>query len=216
LAAADVNEFLMDQAVQSFAGTAARGSAIATPVTGMTTYLEDIKDLRIYDGSEYRSPFGLTMLLNETFTSAAGVSVNNVFSSEYQNYRVMLDVSNFSSNPEVQYRLRASGVDLGSGSTDYHFSNVLNITSATFSRNAGTGIASLMPSSGAPSFSGSFDIYNPFATAITRTLGNGIQPNGASTLHGGGYNQTTSADGISISVSTGTFTGNFRIYGYRD
>jgi hypothetical protein len=41
LDASDVNTFLMDQSVMSFAGTAARGSAIATPVEGMVTYLED-------------------------------------------------------------------------------------------------------------------------------------------------------------------------------
>lgn len=41
LDASDVNTFLMDQSVMSFGGTAARGSAIATPVEGMLTFLED-------------------------------------------------------------------------------------------------------------------------------------------------------------------------------
>jgi hypothetical protein len=41
LDASDVNTFLMDQSVMSFAGTAARGSAIPSPVDGMLTYLED-------------------------------------------------------------------------------------------------------------------------------------------------------------------------------
>jgi hypothetical protein len=60
LAAADVNEFLMDQAVQSFAGTAARGSAIDTAVEGMVSYLEDANVLSIYDGSAWKTSLATT------------------------------------------------------------------------------------------------------------------------------------------------------------
>jgi hypothetical protein len=53
LAAADVNSFLMDQTVMSFAGTAARGSAIGTATEGMLTYLEDSDTYQSYDGSSW-------------------------------------------------------------------------------------------------------------------------------------------------------------------
>jgi len=53
LAAADVNEFLQDQAVMSFAGTAARGSAIGTAVEGMVSYLEDIDSLSVNNGTDW-------------------------------------------------------------------------------------------------------------------------------------------------------------------
>lgn len=53
LTAAAVNENLMDQAVMSFAGSAARGSAIPSPVEGMVTYLEDVNGLSLYDGSSW-------------------------------------------------------------------------------------------------------------------------------------------------------------------
>jgi len=48
LQAADVNDFLMDQSVMVFAGTAARGSAIPSPSEGMVTYLEDADELQVY------------------------------------------------------------------------------------------------------------------------------------------------------------------------
>ena len=48
LQAADVNDFLMDQSVMVFAGTAARGSAIPSPTEGMVTYLEDADELQVY------------------------------------------------------------------------------------------------------------------------------------------------------------------------
>jgi hypothetical protein len=63
LDASDVNTFLMDQSVMTFGGTAARGSAIPTPIEGMVTYLEDSNSLELYDGSGW--------------TSAAGVSSGN-------------------------------------------------------------------------------------------------------------------------------------------
>ena len=63
LDASDVNTFLMDQSVMTFGGTAARGSAIPTPVEGMVTYLEDSNSLQLWEGSRW--------------TAAAGVSSGN-------------------------------------------------------------------------------------------------------------------------------------------
>jgi hypothetical protein len=53
LDASDVNTFLMDQAVMSFAGTAARGSAITTPTEGMLTYLADSDSFEFFDGTSF-------------------------------------------------------------------------------------------------------------------------------------------------------------------
>jgi hypothetical protein len=60
LDASDVNTFLMDQSVMSFAGTAARGSAIATPVEGMAAYLQDSNILSIYDGAAWKTSLATT------------------------------------------------------------------------------------------------------------------------------------------------------------
>jgi hypothetical protein len=53
LAAADVNSFLMDQAVQTFASSAARSSAIGTATEGMVTWLNDENALQVYDGTAW-------------------------------------------------------------------------------------------------------------------------------------------------------------------
>jgi hypothetical protein len=83
LAAADVNSFLMDQTVMSFAGTAARGSAIGTAVEGMVTYLEDSNILSIYDGSAWKTslaPTGsiLQVVMGETTTTTSTTSTDGV------------------------------------------------------------------------------------------------------------------------------------------
>jgi hypothetical protein len=52
LTAANVQDYLMDQAVMVFAGTAARGSALPSPETGMTAY-STATGLQVYDGNDW-------------------------------------------------------------------------------------------------------------------------------------------------------------------
>ena len=53
LTAADVNGYLMDQAVMVFANIAARTSAISSPSDGMMSYLVDLAQVYLYDGSAW-------------------------------------------------------------------------------------------------------------------------------------------------------------------
>ena len=53
LSATDVNTYLMNQMVMTFAGTAARGSAIPTPTEGMLTYLADTDTFQFWNGSSF-------------------------------------------------------------------------------------------------------------------------------------------------------------------
>jgi hypothetical protein len=48
----NVQNYLMDQAVMVFAGTAARGSALPSPETGMTAY-STATGLQVYDGNDW-------------------------------------------------------------------------------------------------------------------------------------------------------------------
>lgn len=75
LRAADVNGYLMDQAVMRFAGTAARGSAIGTATEGMISYLDDINAVQVYDGTAWAD----TM-------SRGNIILNSDFSINQRNY----------------------------------------------------------------------------------------------------------------------------------
>jgi hypothetical protein len=81
LAAADVNSFLMDQSVMSFAGTAARGSAIPSPVEGMTAYLEDSNILSLYDGSAWKTSLATTGSILQVVTDVEAVQVSTTSAS---------------------------------------------------------------------------------------------------------------------------------------
>jgi hypothetical protein len=53
LTAAQVNGYLMDQSVMVFASASARSSAIATASAGMSTYLTDVKQFQVYNGTAW-------------------------------------------------------------------------------------------------------------------------------------------------------------------
>jgi hypothetical protein len=77
LDASDVNTYLMDQSVMTFAGTAARGSAIGTAVEGMVTYLEDSNSLQLWDGSSWTSAGGV---------SSGNAIINGAFEINQRNF----------------------------------------------------------------------------------------------------------------------------------
>lgn len=54
LLASEVNTFMMEQQIMVFAGTAARGSAIAAPTEGMFAFLKDEDKLTFHDGSDWQ------------------------------------------------------------------------------------------------------------------------------------------------------------------
>ena len=130
LAAADVNNFLMDQTVMSFAGTAARGSAIPSPVEGMVSYLEDINVMSLYDGSAWRtslSPTGgilqvVSASKTDTFTMSSnsdalvtGLSVTITPKSTANKILVIMDVKTSANQANVStpfVRIKRNGTNV--------------------------------------------------------------------------------------------------------
>ena len=53
LTSTDVNTYLMNQTVMTFASSTARTTAIPSPTEGMTTYLQDTDELQFYNGSSW-------------------------------------------------------------------------------------------------------------------------------------------------------------------
>jgi len=77
LDASDVNTFLMYQTVMSFAGKAARGSAIPAPVEGMVSYLNDSNLLSIYDGSNWKTSLATHGGLLQVVVANTGSEITN-------------------------------------------------------------------------------------------------------------------------------------------
>lgn len=225
LTASDVQNYMMDQSVMYFAGTAARSSAIATPTTGMTSYIgvtgtATIPQIEVYNGSAWQTPYALTQVANVSFTSATSVSIDNVFSATYSNYIIETRYTQNTLFGSHFMKMRAGGVDAagnwrGGGAVNY-------ATIATVNSYRMNGGADYTMGSGQPAadlIAASFTLFNPFVVASTIAFGTGL---GNDTTASYSWNlnayhdAATAYDGIKFTTSAGSITGNIRIYGLRN
>lgn len=89
LAAADVNSLLMDQTVMTFAGTAARGSAIGTATEGMVVYLADSNTIQVATG-----PTTYEQVFPAAITSLSGTAVVFGATAVSSNYTAVAGLDN--------------------------------------------------------------------------------------------------------------------------
>jgi hypothetical protein len=75
LTAADVNSFLMDQAVMVFDDDTARGSAIPSPAEGMVTYLKDVNLVEVNNGTSFVPVGTILQVVSTTKTDTFSESV---------------------------------------------------------------------------------------------------------------------------------------------
>ena len=218
LTAADVNDYLMEQAVMVFDDAAARDTAIGTANfnEGMTSYNKDTAQLELYDGTDWvnispASDTGLIHIKTESFSAVTAVSVNDVFSADYQNYRVIFSGGVASGNPNLEFRYRVAGSDNSTSAYDNR-SGQVSSTFAFFNSAVG---AQFRLSAVAADTIQVLDIRNPFAVAPTNST---ILANysGFSSFGGGTFTSSTSFTGFTYFVATSTITGVIRVYGYKD
>lgn len=88
LTAANVQDYLQDQAVMVFAGTAARGSAIGTATEGMVTYLSDANEIQVATATNtWATVFPVTLpttavnSITTAYTAVAGDENDTIYVS---------------------------------------------------------------------------------------------------------------------------------------
>jgi hypothetical protein len=217
LNASEINDNLMRQSVMVFSNAAARTAAITSPIEGMLTWLEDVNRYESYNGSAWGSPFGMTLLVNQTFTAQTSVAVDNVFTSAFDDYKVVYEFSN-SASSSYTVRLRAAGSTVTG--TDYKWQALRSTTTTVTS--TGSTSTSGWPSANSNGVSRNqhfaLNVYNP-ARAIQTTMdGQAWQWDGSqsgSSLWGFEGN-ILARDGIIIQQDSGTITGSVKIYGIRE
>ena len=160
------------------------------------------------------APQGLVHINTTTFSAVSSVSLNNVFTSDYDNYRIVLS-RDASSAGQLDMRLRVGGVDVSSADYDY-----IRI----FVYSAGT-VAGARSLSATSFYLGYFptvrigicsaDIFGPNLAASTQYSATGGSAQELGTVMGE-LDLATSYDGFTIIPSAGTMTGTIRVYGYRN
>jgi len=224
LTASNVQNYLMDQSVMVFGGSAARSSAIGTAnfEEGMVSYLTDTDKVEAYNGTNWvsvapTSTQGLTLLQSVTFSGAvSSQSLNNVFDATYTNYRIIIKINAFSTADVFKMRFRVSGADNTTSDYRYMGSNQLDPWTNTTYGNTFWVIHRYQRANGMHFVA---DIFNPFATNYTTMLSSSAQVGqdpGVNTF-GGGFIATTSFTGFTIFPDGGTMSdGTIKVYGYQE
>jgi hypothetical protein len=212
LQASELNENLMQQATAVFSNAAARTAAITSPVEGQMTYLEDTNQYASWNGSSWVSPFGLTLLSTTNITAQSSVTVSNVFTSEFNNYRIVI-VGQGSDANDLFARVASSGTPNTASLYQYQSikGNGGTITGSSTTTQTRFEIAAY----NTVTTGMVLEFYNPFIAAPTGYFASGGRADQLWTMTGI-YNSNAVWDGINIFTGFGTFTGIMRIYGYKN
>jgi hypothetical protein len=148
-----------------------------------------------------------------TFTNVSSVSLNGVFSSNYDNYRIVVNGNASQNTGSFYLRLRLSGTD-ASGASDYIY-QVVEFSGATVTATGRTTSSFDMSYLNTTKMTGTADVLGPNLAAVTGYQLIGSRSNNLS-LDGGYHNLTTQYDGFTIFTSAGTASGVVRVYGYKN
>ena len=194
------------------------------PIDGITSLNTSVSstELGYLDGTtsaiqtQINTAGGLVKIVDQSLNAASGISINNCFTSTYQNYRIIISASGSqNSNNGVYLRLRSSGSD---ATTNY--ACVCVFLNATYFRDTQTTIFQL-GALGAWTAIISVDVASPALTertSISGVCGGGVS-DFRNAVFGGTHESSTAFDGFTLYSQTGTnnlFTGNIRVYGYRN
>lgn len=156
-----------------------------------------------------------------TFGTATSISIANTFSSDYENYRIVINITGVSTQMDVLMRLSNNGTD-NSGAV-YSRGGVFNYINSTPTALASVGDTKWQlgfVNSGTGSKNAfSIDMYRPNVVAETTASSLGVWNNNvtfAGFFVGYLHDSTASFNGFTVYPNTGTInSGTIRIYGYR-
>lgn len=204
------------------------GTTVTTSYTGFTlipaagtitgtvsVYGYKIQEIGMTRARDVSTPTALVLISSTTIGSAvSSVTVNNAFSSTYDNYKILISggVASTAQNMTLQ---------LGSTATGYYWSYA-GITFGNVGANGngsnstsfiGVGVGTTTATSA------NFDLESPFLSdeTVVRFTRVDVQTGGSSATGGGFLNNTTSYTGFTIAPVSGTYTGGtIRVYGYKN
>jgi hypothetical protein len=157
---------------------------------------------------------GLWLIQSKTLSSATGVTFDNVFTSDFRNYRVTYSYT-VTSGTTNAVRMRVGGVTT-SGGTAYRWSrSFITGTSAPANNGGSTGAANgvFANVSATGINSGAWDVYQPALATLTNWTSLSVYT-GFGEWSFISHDVATAYDGFEVSGGT-NMTGVISVYGYR-
>jgi hypothetical protein len=162
---------------------------------------------------------GIVLINTTSFSAASTVSVNNCFTSAYENYQIVFNF-NGSTTGETLLRMRVSGTD--TSGTSYDSQRIEGTSSSTGGAiNTSTSSFNIgYAASAATTFNAFTNILAPQLATNTSMISSALRDSGVGGLWPqsavGRLRNTTQYDGFTLFPTSGTMTGNIRVYGYRN
>lgn len=217
--------------VPVFADTTARDAAFGgagekTLAEGQLCYLESTNVVQYYDGATWATvgpaaASALTFLTSGTIGAVSSVSLaNSTFTATYRNYLVVLDCE-FSTNANLQVRMRASGTDNTNATYNWAITNTNTGGTVAGQGTAADTLWRVAYGAAATNRSAAitFTVYGPQAAVVTRLSTYGMSAdnnyNATATVQAAGvFTATTSFDAMSFIAPFSS--GAYRVYGLAD
>jgi hypothetical protein len=156
------------------------------------------------------APYGLELIASQSFTGQNSVIFNNVFSSIYDNYKIVTSLNSGGGGADMSIQLRSAGTNSASG---YHISY---IQSKSGTASGLENLSAIGAHIGRMDTGGAFSIMNltnPARALQTYGAGQGIDNSSFSRAITFIHNPTIAYDGAQINMNSGT--GTITIYGMR-
>ena len=159
---------------------------------------------------------GMVLLNTTSFSAVATQSINDVFSTTYDNYVILTNFTS-SSNADLQFRFRVSGAD--DTNSNYIAAASGYDTNAALHTMVGnlTSVFKFAKCTATIPTAFQLNFSDPFKSARTNVGFFGIGTNASSVYGnwtgGGAFNTTTSFTGITFYASAGNITGSVSVFG---
>jgi hypothetical protein len=205
----------------------------SSPIEGLIVFQKDTNELKIYDGSVWvsvldtDSPPGIVKITGASFSavsSTPGVFVDNCFTSEFNNYRIMITISAASTNGTYGIlKMRTGGVSgVNYDSAVYnHAHGGTRGNSTTFNTGVVNNTFFQYVTNQDDNYNPTcvpIDIFSPYlseGTALTAIAAVNESTQYDQMAYAGWIDNTQSFTGFNFYASSGTITGRYAVYGYR-
>jgi hypothetical protein len=197
----------------------------ASPYEGQVIYETDTNRVLVYDSAAWvmiadtDQPPGMQLIKTQTIGSAvSSVTVNDAFSSEYDNYKIIVNGGVASTALDLRFNFDGNTAGYYSGILYHPYgtagpSNAQGLGDSNIAYwnrcgNASTSVLAM-----------NIDVLDAFATKTSSfaAMFSNVNTGGSIGFVSGFHNSATSFTGFRIQTSTGNITGGtIRVYGYRN
>jgi hypothetical protein len=188
--------------------------------TAIETLGDDI-DASLYTITSGKN-VGLVPLINTTFTAQSAIQVDNVFTTNFDCYKIIFSLASMSGS-DVPIRMRFVDGTTPVTSANFYFAGPgvradNGAAVATHGSGATSAIVAYGNSTATAITAINLDVLNPNLARLTNFTFNSFSNSGIlfSYAGGGSFDSSTQFEGIQFFPNSGTFGGNIKIYGYRN